>query len=211
MRVIAPDFDRLTERPGAGPLPRPVEIGPEDTRFRDLLSLVIDDLPDGSAVEGHSADGALLLVLLAGAVTIAAGADEHRLDADGDWALLLPPGQGYRIAVLAPATLAEARVRAHASFAPLALRPKDGTLALDGPGLALRLVPLGAGADASAGLGDAVERLVHLTGPARVTGPEGAHELPPAHTLALAPGEAARVEGMGEMLVLAALRPGAAL
>ena len=60
---------------------------------------------------------------------------------------------------------------------------------------------------ASAGLDESAERLVHLTGPATVRSGTVTRDLPPAHTLALAPGESATVTGEGEILVLAALKP----
>ncbi len=210
MQVIAPDFDRSIDLPGVGPTPRPVDIDQSTTGFRDLVSLRIYEFADGTSIDGEAEADEVLVVLLAGAVSIAvtgAHEAEFRLDADGDWAIYLPPQHHYRLQPLTPATVAYARARPSSASAPRAFRPVAGVLAIDEPAerlrLRLRLLPLEGETDASAGLGEEIERLAHLTGPARV----GDRELPPSHTLALSPGEGARVTGEGEILVVAALRP----
>ena len=210
MQVIEPDFDRTVDLPGVGPTPRPVDIDQSVTGFSDLVSLRIYDFADGTVIDGEAEADEVLVVLLAGAVTIAVTGQheaEFRLDADGDWAVYLPPHHHYRLRPLAPATVAYARARPSASHAPRAFRPVQGILAIDEPAerLRLRLLPLEGETDASAGLPTDAERLVHLTGPARV----GDRELPPSHTLALAPGENAVAVGDGELLAVAALRPAA--
>jgi hypothetical protein len=210
MKVIAPDFDRMIDLPGVGPCPRPVDIDQSVTGFSDLVSLRIYEFADGSVINGEAEEDEVLVVLLAGAVTIAVTGRheaEFRLDADGDWAIYLPPHHHYRLEPLTPATVAYARARPSVAAAPRAFRPVQGVLAIDEPAerLRLRLLSLEGETDAAAGLGPEVERLAHLTGPARV----GDRELPPSHTLALAPGEGARVTGEGELLAIAALRPSA--
>lgn len=211
MRIIEPDFDRTLDLPGVGPTPRPVDIDRADTGFQDLLSLRIDEFADGAAIEGEAEADEVLVVLLAGAVAIAVTGlheAEFRLDADGDWAIYLPPRHGYRLQPLAPSTVAFARARPSAFHPPRAFRPMQGILAIDKPAerLRLRLLPLEGETDASAGMPLDCERLVHLTGPARI----GDRELPPAHTLVLAPGENAHASGDGELLAVAALGPAAA-
>ena len=206
MQVIEPDFDRLTDLPGADGTPRPVDIDQTVTGFRDLASLRIDELADGTAVTDGTGAEEVLLVLLAGAVSITVtGPSEatFQLDADGDWGIYLPPHHQYQLQPLAPATVAQARARSSGSaHPPRAFRPVQGVLAIDEPAqcLRLRLIALEGEADASAGLGDGSERLVHFTGPAKVAG----RELPPAHTLALSPGENTHATGEGEMLTVAA-------
>ncbi|MBP1807066.1 hypothetical protein [Rubellimicrobium aerolatum] len=214
MRVIPPDFDRRAELPGAGATPCPVDIGPEATGFADLLSLRVHEVEEGAVIQGGSGGDDLLIVLLAGAVAIGVEGPHEatvRLDADGDWALHLPPRHLYRLEPLVPATLACARARPVAEGGvPRAYRPLGGLLSVEGEGLGLRLrvLELEGATDASAGLDPDTERLVHLTGPARVRSGGEARELPPAHTLALSPGETAQVTGEGEALVLAAVRTG---
>lgn len=208
MQIIAPDFDRMIDLPGAGPCPRPVDIDRAVTGFSDLLSLRISEVPDGVTIQGEAEEDEVLIVLLAGAVEIAvtgAEAAEFRLDAEGDWAVYLPPRHRYALKPIAPASVAYARARPSGSAPPRAFRPVEGVLSVDEPAerLRLRILPLEGETDAGAGLGEDVERLVHLTGPARVEG----QELPPAHTLALGPGERALVRGEGELLAVAALRP----
>ena len=208
MQIIEPDFDRTIDLPGVGPTPRPVDIDQSTTGFRDLVSLRIYEFADGTTIDGEAEGDEVLVVLLAGAVAIAVTGtheSEFRLDADGDWAIYLPPHHHYRLQPLTPATVAYARARLTVAAAPRAFRPMEGALAIEEPAQRhrLRLLPLEGETDASAGLGEEVERLAHLTGPARV----GDRELPPSHTLALSPGEGARVTGEGEILVVAALRP----
>lgn len=209
MQVIPPDFDRTVDLPGVGPTPRPVDIDRSVTGFRDLVSLRVYDFADGTAIEGEAEDDEVLVTLLSGAVAVEVwGGHEaaFRLDADGDWAIYLPPRHHYRLTPLAPASVAYARARPETAFEPRAFRPVNGVLAVEegADRLRLRLLPLEGETDASAGLGEGVERLVHLTGPAEL----GGRALPPGHTLALSPGEGARVTGAGELLAVAALRPG---
>jgi len=208
MKIIEPDFDRSIDLPGTGPTPRPVDIDPSTTGFRDLVSLRIYEFADGTTIDGEAEADEVLVVLLAGALSIAVTGEyeaEFRLDADGDWAIYLPPRHHYRLQPLTPATVAYARARPSSASAPRAFRPVGGILAIEEPldRLRLRLMALEGETDASAGLGEDVERLAHLTGPARI----GDRDLPPAHTLALSPGEGATVTGDGEILVVAALRP----
>jgi hypothetical protein len=208
MQIIAPDFDRSIDLPGVGPTPRPVDIDQSTTGFRDLVSLRIYEFADGTTIDGEAEADEVLVVLLAGAVSIAVTGEyeaEFQLDADGDWAIYLPPRHHYRLQPLTPATVAYARARPTSASAPHAFRPIAGLLAIEEPAqrLRLRLLSLEGETDASAGLGEDIERLAHLTGPARV----GDQELPPAHTLAFAPGEGASITGEGELLVVAALRP----
>ncbi len=209
MQVIEPDFDRTVDLPGVGPCPRPVDIDRAITGFSDLVSLRIYEFADGTAIDGEAEGDEVLVVLLAGAVSIdVTGPHEasFRVDADGEWAIYLPPHHHYRLRPLAPATVAYARARPTASEPTRAFRPTGGVMAIDEPAerLRLRLLPLEGETDASAGLGAEVERLSHFTGPVRV----GDRELPPMHTLALAPGGNAHVVGDGELLAVAALRPG---
>jgi hypothetical protein len=204
MRIIEPDFDRSVTLPGAGLMPRPVEIGPAETGFSNLLGLRIDEIPDGSDVKDE-VQGEVLLILLAGAVTVEVGAPVagmFQLDADGDWALHLPPGSVWRLWPLAPATLARATARATRIFAPHAIRPEGDRLAFDGPEgcMHLRLHPLGPGEETEGELPVGIERLLHLCGPAQVEG----RDLPPMHSLALSPGEATRIAGQGEFLAVGA-------
>jgi hypothetical protein len=211
MKVIEPDFDRVIDLPGLGPTPRPVDVDQAVTGFSDLLSLRIYDFAADAPVEGEAEEDEVLVVLLGGAATLAVTGlheAEFTLQADGDWAAYLPPRHGYRLVPMTQATIAYARARPSAAFAPRAFAPLGGILAVEGHAerLRLRLLPLEGKTDASAGLDPGLERLAHLTGPARVTGGL-AHELPPAHTLALLPGESAHVEGEGELLAVAALRP----
>jgi hypothetical protein len=212
MQVIEPDFDRLVDLPGVGPTPRPVDIGQGATGFSDLVSLRIYEFADGTTIDGEAEEDEVLVVLLAGAVSIAVTGPEEaafRLDADGDWAIYLPPRHHYRLEPLTPATVAYARARPSGASAPRAYRPAGGLLAIEEPAerLRLRLLPLAGETDASAGLGDGMERLVHLTGPTMVRSGDISRELPPAHTLVLSPGENVRVTGEGEVLAVAALRP----
>ena len=205
MKIIPPDFDRMIDLPGVGPCPRPVDIDQSVTGFRDVVSLRIYDFAAGTVIDGEAEGDEVLIVLLAGAATVAIAGPaeaEFRLDADGDWAAHLPPLHHYRLEPIADATVAYARARPLAALAPMAFAPTGGVLSIDATALRLRLRSLGAEADASAGLDAGLERLVHLTGPARVDGAA----LPPAHTLALSPGDTARVSGEGEALAVAALR-----
>ena len=208
MRIIEPDFDRMIDLPGVGPTPRPVDIDQTVTGFSDLVSLRIYEFAAGTAIDGEAEEDEVLVVLLSGAVSIAvtgAHEAEFQLDADGDWAIYLPPRHHYRLEPLTPATVAYARARPAAAAEPKSFRPVGGVRAIAEPAqrLRLRLLPLQGETDASAGLGAEVERLVHLTGPARM----GDRDLPPAHSLALSPGENAHVTGEGEILAVAALRP----
>lgn len=207
MLVIPPDHDRTVDLPGVGPTPRPVDVDQATTGFQDLVSFRIYDFADGTVIDGEAEGDEVLVTLLSGAVSIeVTGPHEgaFRLDADGDWALYLPPRHHYRLTPLTPATVAYARARPTAWAAPRAFRPVAGLLAVDEPAqrLRLRLLPLEGETDASAGLPRDCERLAHLTGPARL----GNRDLPPMHTLALSPGDAATVTGEGELLAVAALR-----
>lgn len=209
MQVIAPDFDRTVDLPGVGPTPRPVDIDGSVTGFSDLASLRVYEFAEGVAIDGEAEEDEVLVVLLAGAVAIAVTGRheaEFALDADGDWAIYLPPRHHYRLTPLTPATVAYARARPDASAAPRSYAPQGGLLNVeDGPErLRLRVMAIEGETDASAGLPAGAERLVHLTGPAQVAGGEA---LPPAHTLALSPGENAHVTGEGELLAVAAVRP----
>jgi hypothetical protein len=211
MKVIEPDFDRTIDLPGVGPTPRPVDVDQAVTGFSDLLSLRVYDFAPDTAVEGEAEEDEVLVVLLGGAATVAVTGlheAEFTLQADGDWAVYLPPRHHYRLTPITQAAVAYARARPSVASAPRAFAPLGGILAVEEPAerLRLRLLPLEGETDASAGLDAGLERLAHLTGPARVTGGL-ARELPPAHTLALSPGEGAHVEGEGELLVVAALRP----
>lgn len=211
MKVIEPDFDRMVDLPGLGPTPRPVDVDQAATGFSDLRSLRVYDFAADAVVEGEAEEDEVLVVLLGGAATLAVSGlyeAEFTLQADGDWAVYLPPRHGYRLSPIAQATIAYARARPSTAFAPRAFAPTRGILTVEehAERLRLRLLPLEGETDASAGLDAGLERLAHLTGPARVSGGSG-RELPPAHTLVLAPGEAAHVEGEGELLVVAALRP----
>jgi hypothetical protein len=187
MRIIEPDFDRTADLPGAGPTPRPVEIGPAQTGFSGLLSLRIDEIPDGADVRDED-EGEVLLVLLAGAVTVEVTkpvAAVIQLDADGDWALHLPPGSVWRHRPLVPSTLARAKARAAQPFAPHSIRPQGDRLSFDGPEgrLRLRLRPLDADTATDGDLPVDLERLLHCGGPSRV---EGARPSPHAHAGPLA-------------------------
>jgi hypothetical protein len=211
MKVIEPDFDRTIDLPGVGPTPRPVDVDQSATGFSDLLSLRIYDFAADSVIEGEAEEDEVLVVLLGGAATVAVSGlheAEFTLQADGDWAIYLPPRHRYRLSPIAQATIAYARARPSAALAPRAFAPMGGLLSVEehAERLRLRLLVLEGETDASAGLDSGLERLAHLTGPVRVTGGL-AHELPPAHTLALHPGETAHVEGEGELLAVAALRP----
>ncbi|HVG49777.1 MAG TPA: 5-deoxy-glucuronate isomerase, partial [Rubellimicrobium sp.] len=173
MQIIEPDFDRSIDLPGVGPTPRPVDVDQTTTGFKDLASLRIYEFADGTTIDGEAEADEVLVVLLAGAVSIAVtGAHEaqFQLDADGDWAIYLPPHHHYRLQPLTPATVAYARARPASAAAPRAFRPVAGVLAIEEPAerLRLRLLPLEGETDASAGLGEDVERLAHLTGPARL-------------------------------------------
>lgn len=207
MRIIEPDFDRMIDLPGVGPCPRPVDIDQGVTGFSDLVSLRIYDFADGAVIDGEAEGDEVLMTLLSGAAAVAVtGPHEEAftLQADGDWAIYLPARHGYRMTALTPVSVAYARARPREDGAPRAYRPFNGVLSVEeGPSrLRLRLLSLAGETDASAGLGHGVERLAHVTGPARVEG----RELPPAHTLVLPPGENARIEGQGELLAVAALR-----
>lgn len=207
MKVIAPDFDRALDLPGLGPVPCPVDIDQAGTGFADLSSLRIHDFDAGVVVDGEAGADEVLLTLLAGVVTVEViGAFDatFTLQADGDWVLYLPPRHRYRLSPIAQATVAFVRARPFDASAPRAFAPLNGVLAVEeGPSrLRLRLLPLAGETDASAGLDVELERLAHLTGPVTVAG----HDLPPAHTLALSPGEAVHVTGEGEVLTVAALR-----
>lgn len=213
MKVIEPDFDRMIDLPGVGSTPRPVDADQAATGFSDLLSLRIYDFAADALVEGEAEEDEVLVVLLGGAATVAVTGlheAEFTLQADGDWAVYVPPRHRHRLTPITQATIAYARARPSAASAPRAFAPLGGILAVDehAERLRLRLLPLEGETDASAGLDAGLERLAHLTGPARVIGGL-AHDLPPMHTLVLLPGEAARVEGEGEgeLLAVAALRP----
>ena len=206
MRIIEPDFDRMIDLPGVGPCPRPVDVDQAATGFSNLVSLRIYDFADGSVIDGEAEGDEVLVTLLSGAATVVVSGvhdEEFTLQADGDWAIYLPPHHHYRLTPLAPAMVAYARARPEEAGAPRAYRPLNGVLSIEeGPSrLRLRLLALAGETDASAGLDTSLERLAHVTGPARVEG----RELPPSHTLALAPGENATVEGDGELLAVAAV------
>ena len=206
MQVIEPDFDRVIDLPGGGRTPCPVALDGSLTGYRALVSLQVIEPTDGTVVDGETDGDEVLLVLLAGAVSIVvAGAHEAelQLDADGAWAAYLPPRHRYRLGPLTPATIALVRAPAAGATAPRAFHPVQGVLAIDEPAqrLRLRLLPLEGETDASAGLDRGSERLVHFTGPARVAG----RELPPMHTLVLSPGENIHVTGDGEMMAVAVL------
>ncbi|WP_176556322.1 5-deoxy-glucuronate isomerase [Rubellimicrobium rubrum] len=212
MLIIEPDFDHLIDLPGAGPTPCPVALDSRATGFTDLGSLQVHELGDRAAIDGETGEDEMLIVLLAGAMTVAVTGpqeDGFQLDADGDWAIYLPPHHVYRLEPLVPATVAQARARSSAASSPRAFRPLKGLLLVEEPAerLRLRLLPLEGETDASAGLDETTERLVHLTGPATVRSRTVTRNLPPGHTLALAPGESAMVTGEGEILVVAALGP----
>lgn len=207
MKVIPPDFDRMVDLPGVGPTPRPVDIGQAETGFSDLISLRVYDFAAGTVIDGEAEGDEVLVTLLAGVATVeVTGAHEaaFTLQADGDWALYLPPHHRYRLSPIAQATVAYARAKPLEAHPPRAFAPLNGVLVVEEgvSRLRLRLLPLAGETDASAGLDADLERLAHLTGPAAVAG----RELPPAHTLALLPGEAAHVTGEGELLAVAALR-----
>jgi hypothetical protein len=207
MIVIAPDFDRLVDLPGLGAVPRPVAAGPDDTGFVALLAFRIDELPDTGAAEEATGEDEILIALLSGACElVVTGLHDatFTLQADGDWAVYLPPRHALRLRPLAPCALAFARARPSAARAPRAYAPgPGGILAVEeGPErLRLRLLPLAGETDAAAGLPEGAERLCHLTGPTEIAG----RRFLPAHSLALAPGERATVAGEGEILVVAAL------
>lgn len=207
MLVIAPDFDRTIELDGVGPTPRPVSIDQAATGFADLVSLRVYDFVPGPPIVGEAEGDEVIVALLAGAVTIeVTGVHEgaFTLDADGDWAVTLPPRHRYRLDPLTPATVAYARARPDASGPPRALRPVSGVLAVECDRLRLRLLPLQGDTDLSAGLDGGLERIALVTGPATLS--DGT-ALPPMTAVALAPGEGARVEGEGDLLVAGALRP----
>ena len=207
MKVIPPDFDRTLDLPGLGPTSCPVDVDQAGTGFADLLSLRVHDLAAGLVADGEAGADEVLITLLAGVATVeVTGRHEaaFTLQADGDWALYLPPRHGFRLTPIAQATVAFARARPFEAGAPRAFAPMNGVLAVEegASRLRLRLLPLVGETDASAGLDAGLERLAHLTGPATVAG----ESLPPAHTLALSPGEAVHVTGDGEVLTVAALR-----
>lgn len=212
MLIIEPDFDHVIDLPGAGPTPCPVALDSRVTGFMDLGSLQVHELGDRAPIDAGTAEDEMLIVLLAGAMTVTVTGpqeDKFQLDADGDWAVYLPPRHFYRLEPLVPATVAQARARSAAASLPRAFRPINDLLLVEEPAerLRLRLLPLEGETDASAGLDETTERLVHLTGPATVRSGPVTRDLPPGHTLALAPGESAMVRGEGENLVVAALGP----
>ncbi len=212
MLIFEPDFDHLTDLPGAGPTPTPVDLDQRATGFTDLAALQVHELGDGTTMSGGTGEDEMLIVLLAGAMTVTVTGPQDtafQLDADGDWAVYLPPRHQFSLEPLVPATMASARARSAVVSEVRAYRPVNGLLLVEEPAerLRLRLLPLEGETDASAGLDESAERLVHLTGPATVRSGTITRDLPPAHTLALAPGESATVTGEGEILVLAALKP----
>jgi hypothetical protein len=223
MRIIPPDHARRIDLPGVGPCPRPVDIDQAVTGFADLVSLRVYDFAEGSVIEGEAEEDEVLVVLLAGAVSLAvtgahAGANgaAFTLQAEGDWAIYLPPRHHYRLEPMAPATVAYARARPRGAASntpgPRAFAPVAGVLAIEerAERLRLRMIPLAGEVDASAGLDEGLERLAHVTGPGRVVAGGTTTDLGAMDTIVLAPGEGARIEADeagGDLLVVAALRP----
>ena len=218
MRVIEPDFDRRIDLPGVGPCPRPVDIDQSVTGFSDLVSLRIYDFAEGATINGEAEGDEVLIVLLAGAVDIGVTGPheaDFRLEADGDWAIYLPPDHHYALTPIVPAMVAYARARPSVATAPRAFGPEEGTLVVDGTAERLRLrlsAPEGE-ADASFGLDESLERLVHVNAPGRLLHAGQGVTLGAMDTIVLAPGERALLSlGLnestgGEVLAVAALSP----
>jgi hypothetical protein len=165
--IVAPDFDRRIDLPGAGPCPRPVEIDRRTTALDRLVSLRIYSFAGGTEIDGEAESDAVFIVLMRGAAQFAiaqdgAPAGRFALDAaGGDRAVLMPPHASYHLTATADCDVAYARCVPAGEPEPVrAVAPLGDRLSARAGGMAVSLATLDPGA--SLAVEAAPEQFVHV-------------------------------------------------
>lgn len=173
MKLVAPDFDRRIDLPGAGPCPRPVDIDRAKTGFDTLVSLRVYSFEKGAAIDGEAEDDEVFIVVMRGQADIAVESQGERvgpfaLRPTGARAVYLPPHGAYHLIAVADCDIAYARSKPDASQSSKA---RDFTTADDrldvagyASGMDLRLAKLMIGETEPlvASDGRSPERFVHV-------------------------------------------------
>jgi hypothetical protein len=120
MKLVAPDFDRRIDLPGAGPCPRPVDIDCAKTGFDTLVSLRVYSFAKGAAIDGEAEGDEVFIVLMRGQADLAVESQGERvgpfaLRGTGARALYLPPDAAYHLTAAADCDIAYARSKPDAS------------------------------------------------------------------------------------------------
>jgi len=218
MLIVAPDFERRIDLPGAGPCPRPVEIDHTGTGFSELVALRVYSFAKGVAIDGKAEDDEVFIVAMRGTVHIAitqagqAARDFALSDGPGLRVVYMPPHAAYRLSAQSDCDIAYARARPNGSDAPKVdgFAATGGRLDIAGhaQGMDLMLVAAQAGDNIELG---ADERFVHVRAHGSISAKLKGASLGDWSTVALAAGEAAALTveaGSGEILLIAAATRG---
>lgn len=167
MLIVAPDFARRIDLPGAGPCPRPVEIDRNTAALDRLVSLRVYSFAQGTEIDGEAEDDAVFIVLMRGAAEFAITQDDalagrFALDAaGGDRAVFMPPHASYQLTATANCDIAYARCVPVGEPEPVrAVAPLGGGLSAQAGGMTASLATLAPGA--SVPVNAAPERFVHV-------------------------------------------------
>lgn len=114
MLVVAPDFDRRIDLPGAGPCPRPVDVDRRKAELKQLVSLRVYSFASGVEIDGEAEGDEVFIVLMRGAADFAIEQDgvragDFRLRMDGARAIYMPPHASYHLHAVANCDIAYAR------------------------------------------------------------------------------------------------------
>lgn len=211
MQVIAPDFARRIDLPGAGPCPRPVDIDQTVTGFKDLVSLRIYSFAPDVAIDGEAEGDELLIILMRGLIelTVTAGGGALSSFVLGEdratRAIYMPPGSSYHLVARRDADVAYARVRGGTSSVrqSKSFELSNGHVSGGSAGAAFILDRLAPGTTLLVGEGGgAPERLVHIRTASEGRATINEIALSDWDTVALGRGEAARVMGEGTLIDL---------
>jgi hypothetical protein len=218
MLIVAPDFERHIDLPGAGPCPRPVEIERSGTGFSDLVSLRVYRFARGVTIDGEAEDDEVFIVVMRGQAGIVItqadqAAEAFSLACDGGLrAVYMPPHAAYRLTAAGDCDIAYARARpTGVGLPPVRGFAVTGTrLEITGHAQAMDLALVAARAGEVIALGANgrwPERFVHVRGDQAISVAfDGAH-LGDWSTVALAvgePGDMTVEAGTGEILLIAA-------
>ena len=113
MLVVAPDFARRIDLPGAGPCPRPVDIDRSKAALERLVSLRVYSFASGVEIDGEAEGDEVFIVLMRGAADFAVDHGGARADfalrINGERAIYMPPHASYHLRAVEDCDIAYAR------------------------------------------------------------------------------------------------------
>ena len=173
MLVVAPDFDRRIDLPGAGLCPRPVDIDRSKAALERLVSLRVYSFASGVEIDGEAEGDEVFIVLMRGAATIAVAKDGIGLgtftlgEVGEDRVIYMPPHASYHLTAVSNCDIAYARCDPAGEPAPVrAFAPVASSVSISGHagGMELSLARVAPGTRSIASGGGSPERFVHVRG-----------------------------------------------